>query len=63
MILLPERLRVALCVNTGHRLAARRDGRPEPDPVPLLKLFNPVGSAIWLATELGEDGDALFGLC
>jgi hypothetical protein len=62
MILLPEQLRVALCVNTGHRLAALRDGRSEPDPVPLLRLFNPVGSAIWLATELGEDGDTLFGL-
>ncbi|WP_084455879.1 tyrosine-type recombinase/integrase [Novosphingobium rosa] len=63
MILLPERLRVALSVNTGRQLAARRDDRPEPDPVPLLKLFNPVGSAIWLASELAEDGDTLFGLC
>lgn len=62
MILLPERLRVTLCVNTGHRLVAQRDGKPEPDPVPLLKLFNPVGSAIWLASELAEDGDTLFGL-
>ena len=32
------------------------------DPEPVLKLFNPVGAATWLATELGEDGDTLFGL-
>jgi hypothetical protein len=34
----------------------------EPDPVPVLKLFNPLGAATWLATELGEDGDTMFGL-
>lgn len=62
MILLPEKLRVALLVNTGHRLVAQRDGLPEPDPVPILKLFNPVGAATWIATELSEDGDTLFGL-
>lgn len=28
----------------------------------MLKLFSPVGAATWLATELGEDGDTLFGL-
>lgn len=32
------------------------------DPVPVVKLFNPLGAATWLATELGEDGDTLFGL-
>lgn len=62
MILLPEALRIALCVNRGHRLVAQRDGVPEPDPVPLLKLFNPCGAATWLASELFEDGDTLFGL-
>src|SRR3546814_5982259 len=39
-----------------------RDEKPEPDPVPVLKLFNPLGAATWLATELYEDGDTLFGL-
>ena len=63
MILLPEALRIALCVNRGHRLVAQRDGLPEPDPVPLLKLFNPCGAATWLASELSQDGDTLFGLC
>ena len=30
---------------------------------PWLKLFNPVGAATWLISEIGEDGDTLFGLC
>lgn len=34
----------------------------EPDPVPVVKLFNPCGAGTWLATELDEDGDTLFGL-
>src|SRR3546814_18103402 len=28
----------------------------------VIKLFNPLGAATWLATELAEDGDTLFGL-
>jgi hypothetical protein len=32
------------------------------DHVPVAKFFNPVGAAMWLATELDEDGDTLFGL-
>lgn len=34
----------------------------EPDAVPVVKLFNPAGAGSWLATELDEDGDTLFGL-
>src|SRR3546814_607134 len=30
--------------------------------MPVANLFSPVGAATWLATELGEDGDTLFGL-
>ena len=30
---------------------------------PVLKLFNPCGSASWLITELATDGDTMFGLC
>ena len=32
------------------------------DPVPVAKFFNPAGASTWLATELAEDGDTLFGL-
>jgi hypothetical protein len=32
------------------------------DTRPLVKLFNPLSAATWLASELAEDGDALFGL-
>ena len=50
---LPESLRSTLLANARDR---------ERDHVPVLKLFNPVGAATWLATELDEDGDSLFGL-
>jgi hypothetical protein len=62
MILLTPDLRFSLRANAIARRAAARDGRPEPDPAPVLKLFNPLGAATWLATELGEDSDTLFGL-
>lgn len=53
MILLPDGLRDRLLAN----------GRvPDTDHVPALKLFNPMGAATWLATELAGDGDTLFGL-
>ena len=32
------------------------------DKRPLVKLFHPLSAATWLASELAEDGDALFGL-
>jgi hypothetical protein len=62
MILLTPDLRFALRANDINRRAAARDEKPEPDPVPVLKLFNPVGAAAWIATELYDDGDTLFGL-
>ncbi|WP_066725677.1 DUF2958 domain-containing protein [Sphingomonas pituitosa] len=62
MILLTPEVRDALRANDVARRTARRERLPEPDPVPLLKLFNPLGAATWLATELDEDGDTLFGL-
>lgn len=62
MILLTPDIRFALRANDIARRACQRDGKPEPDPAPVLKLFNPVGAATWLATELDEDGDTLFGL-
>jgi hypothetical protein len=62
MILLPPEVRFALRANDINRRAAASADRPEPDTPPLLKLFNPLGAATWLATELAEDGDTLFGL-
>ena len=62
MILLPPEFRFALRANDIARRAADRDGLAAPDPVPVVKFFNPCGAATWLATELDRDGDILFGL-
>jgi len=62
MTLVTPELRFALRANDIARRACQRDGKPEPDPEPVLKLFNPLGAATWLATELADDGDTLFGL-
>ena len=32
------------------------------DHIPVVKFFNPFGAGVWLATELDEDGDIMFGL-
>lgn len=32
------------------------------DHIPVVKFFNPIGAGTWLVTELGADGDMLFGL-
>ncbi len=53
MILLTPELQGRLLANGCLRDA---------DHVPVVKLFNPLGAATWLATELDEDGDTLFGL-
>jgi hypothetical protein len=53
MILLTRELRDRLLAN-----GCRRDT----DHVPVVKFFNPIGAATWLANELDEDGDTLFGL-
>jgi hypothetical protein len=61
MILLTPELRAALRANdTSCRASEAKNERFDPPPV--LKLFNPLGAATWLATELDEDGDTLFGL-
>jgi hypothetical protein len=39
------------------------NGQAQGDHVPVVKFFNPVGTASWLFSELDEDGDTLFGLC
>lgn len=57
MILLTPEQRARLRANAGA--SARNPGH---DPAPVVKFFNPVGAATWLATELDCDGDTLFGL-
>jgi hypothetical protein len=44
----------------AHLLANGR--MPDADHIPVVKFFNPFGAGTWLATELDEDGDILFGL-
>jgi hypothetical protein len=61
MILLSPEIRFALRANDIARRAHEAKGERF-DPPPVVKLFNPLGAATWLATELAEDGDALFGL-
>lgn len=60
--LLSAELYDALRANDEARRVTVIEGAAEPDFVPVAKLFSPVGAATWLATELGEDGDTLFGL-
>jgi hypothetical protein len=62
MILLTHEIKARLRANAEARQVAQRDGRPEPDAVPVLKLFNPIGPALWIAVELDAGGDALFGV-
>ena len=46
-----------------HRDRLLKNGRnPDRDHPPAVKFFNPCGAATWLFSELGEDGDTLFGL-
>jgi hypothetical protein len=53
MILLTPELRDRLLANGRLR---------DMDHVPVAKFFNPAGAATWLATELDEDHDTMFGL-
>ena len=62
MIVLPQILRYALRANDINRRAAAQADKPEPDPAPVVKFFNPLGAQTWLATQLDEDGDVLWGL-
>lgn len=61
MILLTPDLRFALRANDINRRACESQGAPF-DPPPVVKLFNPLSAGTWLATELADDGDTLFGL-
>src|SRR3546814_18839153 len=62
MMLLTPALHAALRANAAAHHDALQQGLTEPDPFPVIKFFNPVGAATWLATALYADGDTLFGL-
>lgn len=53
MILLTDMQRDRLLANGRQR---------DQDHIPVVKFFNPFGAGVWLATELDEDGDIMFGL-
>lgn len=57
-----ELLTPDLCAALRANAAAHATGATPHDPAPVLKLFNPLGPATWLASELAADGDTLFGL-
>lgn len=61
MILLTPDLRYALRANAINSAAAQAQDMRF-DPVPVAKFFNPLGAGTWLATELYNDEDTLFGL-
>lgn len=61
MILLTPDLRLALRLNAVNALVAEARGERF-DPAPMVKFFSPTGAATWLATELYDDEDTLFGL-
>lgn len=47
----------------GRLQAAVRGTPDEIDFFPVVKLTTPCGPAVWLLTELDDDGDTAFGLC
>lgn len=64
-VLIPKDIEAKLLAN-GRKSAELRGTAAEKDwnPVPVLKLFLPAGSATWLLTELDpEEPDYAFGLC
>jgi hypothetical protein len=61
MILVTPDIRAALRANDAARSEAIANGLRAPDPIPVVRFFNPLGQATWLATEMDADG-ILFGL-
>lgn len=61
MKLFTSQITARLAANARARFEAIERGMREPDPEPVVRFFNPVGAATWLATEIDADG-ILFGL-
>ena len=51
-----------MLLTQDHKKRLIANGQNRGDHVPVVKLFNPVGAATWLLSELDSDGDTLFGL-
>jgi hypothetical protein len=60
MKLLTKEIRTKLERNFKARVASANG---EDDFHPVVKLFNPVGAATWLLTEIEPNGDIAHGLC
>lgn len=61
MMTLPYSVHFALRANAmTSRIHEQRGGAF--DPLPVVKFFSPLGAATWIATELYDDDDTLFGL-
>ena len=43
MILVPQDIRAGLLANARARHIALADGLREPDPIPVMRFFNPIG--------------------
>ena len=64
MKLLTSDLRKRLLQNGRLSREMQEQGRPEPDFVPVVKLFTPDAACTWLLTEIDpDDPDIAFGLC
>jgi hypothetical protein len=65
MKLLTKEIRARLLKNgLLHRRMAEAGSAPEPDFLPVVKLFTPDAGATWLLTEIDpDDEDRAFGLC
>ena len=52
-----------ILLTSAQREQLLANGRqPDVDHIPVMKFFNPFGAGVWLATELDQDGDIMFGL-
>ena len=64
MDLFTRPIREQLLLNGQLSREHKARGAPEPDFVPVVKLFTPGAGCIWLLTELDpEEPDIAFGLC
>ncbi|MEZ5551514.1 MAG: DUF2958 domain-containing protein [Pseudomonadales bacterium] len=64
MKLLTQSIRECMLRNGRLSAAYAQEGKPEPDFIPVVKLFTPDAACTWLLTELDpDDPDIAFGLC